>query len=86
MPCFESTNCYSTGLGVTSDNISVGDMLRFRGYSGNGKYLAVVIAFSRSKQSTKLEPVYHNKICFLDENNCLRIMVTPSSFLDPLEK
>lgn len=83
---FELANCHSAGMDVTSDNIRVGDMLMFRGYTGTRKYLAVVIAFSKSRCSTKSRPVYHNRICFFDENNRLIILVTPSSFLDPLEK
>ena len=82
----EFADCHSAGMDVTSGDIQVGDMLLFRGYTGTRKYLAVVIAFSKSKFSTELNPVYHNRICFLDENNRLIILVTPSSFLDPLEK
>ena len=86
MLSFEFSNCGSAGVDVRSEEISVGDMLMFRGYTGERKYLAVVIGLVKSKLQTSKDQRFHKKICFLDENNHLRILITSSSFLEPLEK
>ena len=70
---------------MKSEDVKLGDMLMFRAYRGKTKHLAVVIGFVRSKIGTaKNRQAVYNKICYIDEEQRLRIMVTPSSLLEPL--
>ena len=71
---------------MKSEDINLGDMLLFRLPSGKNKYLAVVVGFVRSKiGSKKNRKAIYNKICYIDEDERLRTMVTPSSLLEPIE-
>ena len=71
---------------MKSEDIKLGDMLMFKRPNGI-KRIAVVIGFVRSKiGSVKNRKVVFNKICFIDEKERLRTLVTPSSLLEPLDE
>lgn len=71
---------------MKSEDVNLGDMLMFRTHRGEIRHLAVVIGFVRSKiGSVKNKKAVYNRICYIDEDNRLRIMVTPSSLLEPLD-
>lgn len=71
---------------MKSEDVNLGDMLIFRLPTGRRKYLAVVVGFMRSKLgSARNKKAVYNKICFIDEDERLRTMVTPSSLLEPLD-
>lgn len=70
---------------MKSEDVNLGDMLMFRIHRGQIKHLAVVIGFVRSKiGSAKNRKAVYNRICYIDEDQRLRIIVTPSSLLEPL--
>lgn len=70
---------------MKSEDVNLGDMLMFRTPHGREKHLAVVIGFVRSKiGSPRNRKAVYSKICYIDEEQKLRIMVTPSSLLEPL--
>ena len=70
---------------MKSEDIKLGDMLVFKRPNGI-KRIAVVVGFVRSKiGSVKNRKAVFNKICFIDEEDRLRTLVTPSSLLEPLD-
>lgn len=73
-------------MDVKSEDVKLGDMLVFKRPNG-GRRLAVVVGFVRSKiGSIKNKKAIFSRICFIDEDDRLRTMVTPSSLLEPLDE
>lgn len=71
---------------MRSEDVKLGDMLVFRKPNGR-QHLVVVIGFVRSKiGSINNRKAIFSKICFIDEDDRLRTMVTPSSLLEPLDE